>query len=583
MGMPDESTTTSTATMVQQQQEPLFLGIDLSTQSITAVVVEGGSHQVVASASLNFEQELPKYATTSGMHVGKAGKITSPVMMWLEGLDKVLRRLDRAVLARVRVVSGSAQQHGSVYWNAEGLQALRGMKPEDSLTVNLYDGFALEDCPIWADSSTQAECDAIEAAVGGPGAVAAITGSRCYARFTGPQIKKIARTQPLVWHHTARVSLVSSFLTSLLLGRPAPIDASDASGMNLMNLFTGEWSEDLLQATAPGLRNRLGATLTHPWEVQGFISPYFAARYGLPQDCLVVPATGDNNCSLVGMGLSPPADDQQQGQQGQNAAAAVAGVLMVSLGTSDTLVGLTRRPRPGAEGHVMLSPRGPDEYFAMLCFKNGAVAREAVRDAVAGGSWTAFSNLLRQAPPGNDGKLALTLALEEIIPVLPVKGVIFRADGGNEGPADLLPSGQAFDAAHEARAVVEARFLSMKAHAAAIGLPTRPARILATGGGSTNQEIMQILADVFDCEVLVADSSESAALGAALRAEHGLACRKSASRSHWVPFEATEPQCLKQVAAPQHASVYKGETLARYAAFERAVVLAATSGNERKV
>ena len=36
----------------------------------------------------------------------------------------------------------------------------------------------------------------------------------------------------------------------------------------------------------------------------------------------------------------------------------------------------------------------------------------------------------------------------------------------------------------------------------------------------------QILADVFDCEVLVADCSDAAAVGAALRAEHGLACRK---------------------------------------------------------
>lgn len=31
---------------------------------------------------------------------------------------------------------------------------------------------------------------------------------------------------------------------------------------------------------------------------------------------------------------------------------------------------------------------------------------------------------------------------------------------------------------------------------------------------------------MFGCEVLVADSSDAAAIGAALRAEHGLACRK---------------------------------------------------------
>lgn len=259
--------------------------------------------------------------------------------------------------------------------------------------------------------------------------------------------------------------------------------------MNLLNLFTHEWSEELLQATAPGLRARLGATVSKPWESLGPISPYFAARYGLPPACLVIPATGDNNCALVGMGLAADNNDARENDE-------KGGVLMVSLGTSDTLVGVTRHPRPGTEGHVMLSPRAPGEFFAMLCYKNGAVAREAVRDQVAGGSWEGFSGLLRQSPPGNAGKLALHLSLEEIIPVLPVKGTAFRAEAG--APGQLLPAaageqGQgAFDPAHEARAVVEARFLSMKAHAGAIGLPTRPRRILATGGGSTNAEMMQV-------------------------------------------------------------------------------------------
>ena len=90
---------------------------------------------------------------------------------------------------------------------------------------------------------------------------------------------------------------------------------------------------------------------------------------------------------------------------------------MVSLGTSDTIVGLTRNPHPGLEGHVMVSPRGPEEWFAMLCYKNGALAREAVRDAVAGGEWERFSKLVAEAPAGNNGNLGLTLVMEEIVPV----------------------------------------------------------------------------------------------------------------------------------------------------------------------
>ncbi len=140
-----------------QGKAPLLMGIDLSTQSVTVVIVEAGSNALLASDSLVFDAELPKYGTKNGMHVGQGrnGKVTQPVMMWLEGLDKVLRRQDRGLLTRVRAVSGSAQQHGSVFWNADGLQTLRSMNSEDSLAANLFQGFALDDSPIWADSSAQ--------------------------------------------------------------------------------------------------------------------------------------------------------------------------------------------------------------------------------------------------------------------------------------------------------------------------------------------------------------------------------------------------------------------------------------------
>lgn len=43
-------------------------------------------------------------------------------------------------------------------------------------------------------------------------------------------------------------------------------------------------------------------------------------------------------------------------------------------------------------------------------------------------------------------------------------------------------------AEEEARAVVEGRFLSMRAHARELGVG-QPSRILATGGGSKNPEV----------------------------------------------------------------------------------------------
>ena len=48
-----------------------------------------------------------------------------------------------------------------------------------------------------------------------------------------------------------------------------------------------------------------------------------------------------------------------------------------------------------------------------------------------------------------------------------------------------------WDLYFQVRAVVEGRFLSMRFNAAALGI-TKPRRILATGGGSANREMMQV-------------------------------------------------------------------------------------------
>ena len=90
----------------------LFLGIDLSTQSCTAVVVDGRL-DVVHRHSVNFDERFPEYGTESGYHAGDEGTATSPVAMWLDGLDRVLDELPESLLQQVDAISFSGQQHGA--------------------------------------------------------------------------------------------------------------------------------------------------------------------------------------------------------------------------------------------------------------------------------------------------------------------------------------------------------------------------------------------------------------------------------------------------------------------------------------
>ena len=72
----------------------------------------------------------------------------------------------------------SGQQHGSVYWNAKSIDVLSHMNPEESLKDQLKECFAINESPIWMDTSTSNECKHLEEVIGDAQTLAAITGSR---------------------------------------------------------------------------------------------------------------------------------------------------------------------------------------------------------------------------------------------------------------------------------------------------------------------------------------------------------------------------------------------------------------------
>jgi xylulokinase len=85
----------------------------------------------------------------------------------------------------------SPKQHGSVYWNKNGIEQLNNLDSKRTLSEQLQNAFSIPQSPIWQDASTTTECRALENLVGGPEALAKLTGSKAYERFTGNQIAKV--------------------------------------------------------------------------------------------------------------------------------------------------------------------------------------------------------------------------------------------------------------------------------------------------------------------------------------------------------------------------------------------------------
>jgi len=477
----------------EEGKDKHYIGFDFSTQQVKAVVVNN-CLEVIAEEHVNFDKDLPEFRTHGGVHINGT-RVTAPTVMWVKALDMILDKLRVAGVdfSTVDGISGVGQQHGSVYWKNGVKQVFANLQPENFLYDQLAGSFSLLDSPIWMDSSTSEECKMLEESVGGAERLAEITGSRAYERFTGSQIAKFRKERPDAYQNTERISLVSSFAASLFLGDIAPIDWSDAGGMNILDIKSKQWSQELVDAICPDLSEKLGDPVFGS-TIVGCVSTYMQERYGFKENCQIVAFTGDNPGSLAGLAL------------GEND-------IGLSLGTSDTLFIWLKDAQPQLTGHVWPNPIEESAYMALLCYKNGSLTRERIRDSKAEGRWDLFNELLDATPRGNFGNIGMYFDHEEIIP-RGIKGDYrFNKSGAN---VERFGSAEA-----EVRALVEGQMMAKRIHAENIGLVmNQDTRILVTGGGSVNSNILQVISDVFDAPVLTQTGANSAALGGAYRALH---------------------------------------------------------------
>jgi D-xylulose kinase len=439
---------------------PLVIGIDSGTQSTKALVLDVARKKVAGTASVAYGliPKLPPGAKEQHPHT------------WRDATARAIKAALKAAKARpgeVKAIGVSGQQHGFV--------------PLDQA------GNVIRPAKLWCDTATAAECDEIMAALGGVDATIAALGNAVLPGFTASKILWLKNHEPENFARLATMLLPHDYLNWWLTGR-AVMEYGDASGTALLDVRKREWCEPVLDAIDAGLRAKLPPLISSDQPV-GTLQPSTAKALGLTPDVLVSAGGGDNMMGAIGTGNTRP------------------GIVTASLGTSGTIYACCDQPVVDPQGEIAAFCDSTNRWLPLLCTMNVTVATEMVRLDFEM-THAEFERAAARAPAGADGLLLLPYLEGERTPNVPDgTGVFFGVR-----PAT-------FTAKHFARAAMEGVTLGMNyglRRLAALGV--KATQIRATGGGANAKLWRQIMADVFNAEVVTLKVGEGAAYGAALQA-----------------------------------------------------------------
>ena len=104
--------------------------------------------------------------------------------------------------------------------------------------------------------------------------------------------------------------------------------------------------------------------------------------------------------------------------------------MAISLGTSDTLfIYLDKKKENSDEGHLFCDPLTSNSFISLLCYKNGSLPREKIKNECANGDWNTFEQYLEETPTGSEGYSFFNFLEAEIIPPVKSCSYIFNRDG----------------------------------------------------------------------------------------------------------------------------------------------------------
>jgi xylulokinase len=431
-------------------------GIDLGTQSCKLVVYDYEKKAIAAQSQAPVEI----IAENDGTREQKTEWYDEVVKTCFDKIDSDLKKT-------IAAIGVSGQQHGFV--------------PLDDKGKSVYN------VKLWCDTSTAAECEELTEAVGSEKKLIAKAGLPMRPGYTAPKVLWLKNHKPKAFAKLRHILLPHNYINFLLTGEYWA-EYGDASGTALFDVRERKWSHAVCKHISPDLEKYL-PPLASSEKTAGKVSKAAAELYGVNEGVIVSSGGGDNMMSAIGTG------------------AVRDGFLSMSLGTSGTLFGFSKKPVIDPTGNLAAFCSSSGGWLPLLCTMNCTVASEEFR-GLLGYDVKTFDAQAGKAPIGADGIVILPFFNGERTPNLP---------NGRASVNGITAAN--FKKENLARAALESAIFGMRIGLDGfIELGFKPKEIRLTGGGAKSQIWQNIAANVMNLPVRIPEGAEAAAMGGAIQA-----------------------------------------------------------------
>lgn len=438
------------------------LGIDLGTSSLKGLLMNK-SGEVVAFAGYDYPLLHPK-----------KGYSEQNPEEWVKACENVFKALSEKVgdfKAELEGIAISGQMHGLVTLDGED----KVVRP----------------AILWNDTRTTKQCAEIMEGFGDR--LITITKNKALEGFTLPKILWMQEEERELWAKVAHIMLPKDYLIFRLTGEFAT-DYSDAAGTLLLDVAAKKWSDEILGKY--NIDEKILPKLYNSIDCVGKIKAEYQKEFGFEKEVKVMGGGADNACAAVGSGIVSN------------------GIGMVSIGTSGVFLSYEDEAHSNYSGRLHLFNHGmPDAYYSMGVTLAAGHSLNWFKETFA--PKESFEELLsdiEKIPAGSDGLLFAPYIVGERTPYADskVRGSFIRMDTTHTR-------------AHFARAVLEGITFSLRDSMELMSELTAKKfdKILSVGGGSKNQDWLQMQADIFDTEIITLTTEQGPGLGAAMMAAVG--------------------------------------------------------------